>query len=134
MNATREAPPALNRELLERTLLRIGDHPEDWNQQTWATDDPSELPPGNECGTAFCMAGHAVLEAGGTIVWPDNAWRRTATRCNMPGRARYTPIVQAAREVLGLTQDEAAELFAPCIYSYDELADLVHAVIRGEFR
>ena len=44
-----------NWDLLLDTFEKILDHPESWNQSTWA----------NTCGTAYCFAGHAALLAGG---------------------------------------------------------------------
>lgn len=45
-----------NNELLEATMQRIEAHPEKHDQSAWFTV--------NECGTAFCFAGHAAIEAG----------------------------------------------------------------------
>lgn len=46
-----------NVDLLRDTLDYIEQHPEEWDQSTWATKKQATK---NVCGTSFCFAGHAV--------------------------------------------------------------------------
>lgn len=48
---------ARNVELLERVMQHIDDHPEQHDQAAWI----------NECGTAACFAGWAVMFTGGKL-------------------------------------------------------------------
>jgi hypothetical protein len=66
-------------ELLDAVIEHVTAHPETWNQQTWAHQ--------TKCGTAMCIAGHAVAAAGATLrfrtdghafycKWPDDTAQR----------------------------------------------------------
>lgn len=58
-NLTPEERPALpvpNLPLLRKVLDHIDAHPEEWQQATYGT--------GTACGTAACIAGHAMLMSG----------------------------------------------------------------------
>jgi hypothetical protein len=115
-----------NVDLLRRTLARIEAEPKAWLQSAWMTDLAKVVP--NECGTAYCFGGHAVVLYGNVLdmgergnlvhplpgddVDPDETWREN-------GR----PVMETwdyARTVLGLTEDQADALFN----MYNELDDL----------
>lgn len=92
--------------LLRQTLAHIEAHPEQWNQEMWA----------NECGTAFCFAGHAVLQAGCHIL----ASRETVEWSTIPSeiataafplRGSAPSIRAVAMRLLGLDDGQALTLF-----------------------
>jgi hypothetical protein len=92
-----------NVELLRATLAHIEAHPETWNQQMWS----------NECGTAFCFAGHAVVLSGCTV----NPEREQVLLDTVPAEFHDTfreitggwnpPIALAAAVLLGLYDTDA---------------------------
>lgn len=98
--------------LLRKTLEHITAHPEEWEQQSWAER--------RGCGTAACVAGHAVAFAGHEILWdePDCDCdvcitcvdRNTATNCVVDGQLRTIP--STAAHELGLTTRQANTMFA----------------------
>lgn len=53
----------VNVPLLRKTLEHITEHPEEWDQCSWATR--------SNCRTACCLAGTAVVLAGHKIDWHD---------------------------------------------------------------
>lgn len=85
-----EGPP--NRELLEKTLQYIVDHPEEHNQAHWV------------CGTAMCFAGHAVVLAGHQLHRLSDG---TLTGNTVDGNHVST----IARDELGLTYMQSETLF-----------------------
>ena len=97
-----------NKELIERTMQHIVDHPEEHDQRTWIS---------NACGTVACFAGWALLlddvEARDVLAW---SWEFTGV---------------AAAEHLGLTIDEAGVLFRGK-NSRDMLQLMVKDLINGE--
>lgn len=83
-------------------------HPEQWNQQLWGCR--------NECGTAFCFAGHAVVRAGAELAWEvdfvtDDGTFERADFLREPIRGIYT-IAGYASHVLGLNGPQSNDLFA----------------------
>lgn len=105
-------PPVPNLPLLRKVLDHIDAHPEEWNQGTWGENfatysDPEAAKRYEEarlgrplCGTTHCIAGHAVAMTEG-IRWVG---------------ANVRPMVDdgwyaAGARVLGLTADEASDLF-----------------------
>lgn len=90
--------PELNVERLRGTLQRIEDNPSEWNQATW------------RCGTQMCFAGHACNEAGAE--WDEDFVVSTRVRNEQEGQSEWQPIPDRAREVLGLTDQEANVMFA----------------------
>lgn len=98
--------PELNVERLRGTLQRIEDNPSEWNQATW------------RCGTQMCFAGHACNEAGAE--WDGDFVVSTRVRNEQEGQDEWQPISDRAREVLGLTDQEANVMFA----GYNTIDDL----------
>jgi hypothetical protein len=94
----------INVPLLRKTLEHITAHPEEHNQSFWAVQTP--------CGTAYCLAGHAVQLAGHEILWTDvcpcgcDSRERSAWHCTDGREIEYV-----ATEELGLTEDQADDLF-----------------------
>src|SRR6478609_3488156 len=95
--------PVPNLPLLRKVLEHIDAHPEEWRQDSWATRTSASA-----CGTAFCFAGHAVVLAGGELLWDKETG--VAFEVTMPDGST-SRIAAAAREALGLTCVEASDLF-----------------------
>jgi hypothetical protein len=89
--------PEVNHAEIENIIGYIEAHPEEWNQQDYASR--------YECQTAYCVAGHACVRAGYTFQWEDG--RTWATHLD----DGHTPISHRARQLLGLTDDQAITLF-----------------------
>lgn len=94
-----------NVDLLQRTLTHIRQHPETWDQGMWV----------NECGTAFCFAGHAVNLSG----LPIDVEKEGVEIAAMPrlmgsyftGYGRdYAPIRDVASYVLEINDDMVRDL------------------------
>ena len=66
--------------------------------------------PEGVCGTKFCFAGHAVLEAGDAIVF-DLDDPSYADMVRTP-EGNYVSLEERAQELLGITQSQASLLFA----------------------
>ena len=125
-----EQQPELNVELLKRVIKRI-ERDQNWDQQYWGTvtdqvanklevstveaflgrrwlelkDSDVEV-----CRTRFCVAGHTVLEAGDTMLLDMEELE--ANYC-LSVEGNLQTINERARRLLGLTDDQADELFAP---------------------
>lgn len=85
---------SINVPLLRKVLEHITEHPEEWNQATWARE--------TACGSVCCVAGHAAVMTGHTLKYED-------------GRAYVTTdgrsIMEVAAEELGLGDTQAINLF-----------------------
>lgn len=81
-------------------------HPQEWDQAAYAKR--------TACGTAYCVAGHAVVRAGWRLVWTDyggGSWS-TAALDGPRDDEGYPPMFgDVATALLGLTDDEAYALF-----------------------
>ncbi len=99
------AMPRVNIKLLDEVLDHIIEHPDQWDQRYWAEENPD-----SSCGTTFCFAGHAAYlsnlvtidQAGIPMLNADEGWFATG------------------RDLLGLTDDEAFDLFENTLIVYDE--------------
>lgn len=89
-----------NVELLRRVLEHITAHPEEHDQRVWARH--------TDCGTAMCLAGHAVTITGHAIDYGKHSWSGLVYLT----RAGESIEDVAARE-LGLSDDQAENLFDP---------------------
>jgi hypothetical protein len=87
----------INVPLLRKILEHITAHPAEWNQQNWGLQ--------TDCGTAFCVAGHAVAMTGHTLVW------RGQMLVGVDDGRTAADIRRTAREELGLTGEQAGVLF-----------------------
>lgn len=109
---------------MEAIIGYIEAHPEEWDQQLWATK--------LDCGTAYCMAGHAVVRAGYSIRWEDSLdGRRVGNTCVDPVNGQVWSIETLARSLLGLTPTEALYLFAAS-NDLDDLKITVKKIANGE--
>lgn len=114
-----DTAPVRNTELLERVMRHIDDHPEQHDQQVWI----------NGCGTAACFAGWAALLSGREHVTETNS-KSVYHWFISPAGWRDTPRM-AATIALGLTDDEADDLFHAC-NSRDVLRLMVKDLVNGD--
>lgn len=96
--------PIRNTQLFYRVAAFLELFPESYNQSTWGEEYDHELTP---CGTAFCIAGHAVHETGWNAT-VDYDW----TLVQRPGLDKTLYSSRAALVELGLTDIEADLLFS----------------------
>lgn len=110
---------ARNTELLEQVMQHITDHPEQHDQLLWV----------NQCGTAACFAGWAVILDGWTVLHDEDAcepWVSKPTHWYP-----QEPISRRAVRLLGLTSVEAHKLFEPD-NSREMLALMVKDLVNGD--
>lgn len=88
-----------------------------WDQFEWGR---RHIRDGEACGTRFCFAGWACIEAGYEIVWIDHPWAPDEQIAWVRYAGRLEEVGTVARRELGLTVDQGAELFGGC----NTLADL----------
>lgn len=107
-----------NVELLEKVYEYIENNPQKWKQSVWFAildedgkmtfnDFEVEVEEVNSCNTAFCFAGHTALMTG--FVAPPKVngalWEGEVD-------GKYYAVNEYAKEKLGITWDQADELFA----------------------
>lgn len=120
-----------NVELFRRINEVISARPEEHDQTTWEMRSP-------ECGTVRCVAGWAIFLTTGANLYArpapldldDGETTLSPQVRELAGELGVPPSVPAvARELLGLTRDEAASLF----YSAedDEARTLVYHIAAG---
>jgi hypothetical protein len=89
----------INVELLEQVRDYIVKHPDEWKQSTWIEDRYS-------CGTTRCIAGTAVFLKGYQLIWKYGSVENVVMD---NGKVRH--VAGAAEEALGLTYEQACDLF-----------------------
>jgi hypothetical protein len=96
-------PPEPNMPLLRRILHQIDEHPETYEQSVYASDSP--------CGTSYCVAGHAAVMSGAKPYWQrlDPLSTEPYFRADETEDGEMIRVV--AQQALGLTDDEACQLF-----------------------
>jgi len=119
----------INIPLLDEMIKFIEEHPKTWNQGSWflqvdtstgqskyisKLETVEEI---NSCGTSFCLAGHVALHEGFPAPPLSNSkeWERS-----VEGQIYPEAVNEFARKRLGLSDDQANELFA----AENELIDL----------
>ena len=102
---------SVNKEALRETLAAVKANPDHWHQLQWITQRPG-------CGTAYCFAGWRAALDGYT-----EESRRWCCAVD-PTTGRSVSIPDYAEECLGLTSEQADELFHP----FNTLADLERIV------
>ena len=129
-----EEQSQVNEELLRRVIKRI-ERDQNWDQDFWGiiTDDKvadkldvedlqlasgfkylrlgdAELQTQQDiCGTAFCMAGQTVLEAGETLLMDRDTLE--ASNC-LTSEGEFRSVYERAKQLLGITYDQAAVIFS----------------------
>jgi len=88
--------PNLNRELLDLCLTMFITFPERWDPRGYVKDNPPR----------YCLAGAAVVLSGNVRPY-GRYWR---------SNYKSGSFHEDARELLGLTEDQAERLFAPTPY------------------
>jgi len=91
--------PAPNVPLLWAVLQHIDEQPLSWTQSSWAAR--------GLFGDMHCFAGHAVRISGHRFAWSDE----TETSGALDERGLRVYVGSLARDLLGLTGDEAVDLF-----------------------
>lgn len=94
---------SINVHLLRKVLEHITEHPNEWDQDNWGVK--------TACGTAHCVAGHTVAMTGHELMWFRQGSELHLGGVN--GVAGYCSVHAAARDELGLDDDEAYLLFHP---------------------
>jgi hypothetical protein len=95
--------PVPNLNLIREVLSVIKENPERWNQSIWMSSPEPKF----TCGTAMCVAGHAVSISDLDIKWVYSRWDKEYRGTLEDGRM----IAKVAQELLGLTENEANTLF-----------------------
>ncbi|MFC5799147.1 hypothetical protein [Streptomyces formicae] len=94
-----------NVDLMLAVREQITSHPETHRQVMWGRR--------TECGTTYCIAGWAAVLSGQKLLWEGYAGASTETWWLDDGRGNVlTTIESYAREALGLSDEEAGDLFA----------------------
>jgi len=101
-----------NKVLLQQTLTYIKRYPDTWYQGDWSLQ--------TDCGTAHCFAGWAVKLGGVTLDEDDEVLRASLPSPDElqkhidddPASPGYVHVSVAARHLLGLTPEQAEELFS----------------------
>lgn len=100
--------PKVNISLMRETLEYVTANPEALDQANWGVR--------GSCGTTHCFAGWTVVREGYAPLWKDSAWRYEQMVMEYCLRPAGVPIrvMDAARELLGLTQKQAYHMFTEC--------------------
>jgi hypothetical protein len=97
----------INVPLLRKTLEHISTDPARWDQACWARR--------SDCATTCCLAGHALILAGGTLDFEGHSDlqvdEHTETGHGYGRDGRHGLIEYLAQAELGLDTDQAARLF-----------------------
>jgi hypothetical protein len=117
--------PELNREL----LIKVVDHAlsaENWEQSVWFTNTAATM-----CGTAMCVAGFAAIEFAG---WKPVIPHPNASSSYLVNKAEEVQSIrEVAQDFLGLTVDEANDLFHS-INNERDVRRITEAILSGEYR
>lgn len=101
---------------LVRELTDITVHPEKHDQTAWARSTAQD-PTKTACGTVGCLAGNAVINAGHKLHWEHVGWGDHPEwvahyiEPEQKGQPVTRLIREEARDLFGLTSDEAESLF-----------------------
>lgn len=95
---------------------------DNWEQSRWGVQRPS-------CGTTACLAGQAVMDAGGKLIFERRSeGLSVATFCTMPGKPMGMPIELVAQDLLGLTPEQANDLFDGD-NDYDDMVEIAEEIV-----
>lgn len=129
MSITIEPGLAVNVPLLRKTLEHLTAHPEEHIQANWATRNLDTA-----CGTAFCLAGHAVQFAGYEIAWDHRDGDVSIHMDNVAyhvDTVGHETIEEVATSELGLDYCQARNLF-DYNNSRERLWYLANEITNGE--
>ena len=113
---------AYNLDLMRAVREQITKHPETHDQTSWGER--------TKCGTTHCIAGWACALNGDTIQWePDESVGESAS--SVTTKDGQLPIDDRARELLGLDDFEASDLFYAFTRTH-ALARLGALIEKGE--
>lgn len=102
--------PTPNLPLLRKVLDHIDAHPDEWYQATWGIQTERSA-----CGTAFCIAGHAIAMSGEHVVSFDSGGSMLVDGEDyivVEGVGEVEAPEYIGSRLLGLTSEEADDLFA----------------------
>lgn len=122
----------VNEKLLLDTLDHIKNNPQSWRQDFWfinfdpdgkeihsiVTFDVEEL---NQCGSAFCFAGHAAIKAGAAPPKANEPWHNV-------WKVDGIDVNIYAADRLGINPEQAEALFDPA-NDLEDLENMVEAII-----
>lgn len=116
-----------NADLARKVLDHIRRHPETWDQGSWVSTQ--------DCGTAYCFAGHALVLSGykpNTYIDAYTGELQTSysTMVRPDGHAVY--VEYEAQELLGIDFGRGTRLF-DCNNDLDDLADIVDAYAANPY-
>ena len=140
----RSASVDIERLLKEVTYITV--FPERWNQGDWVVAneevkwDTSREP--EPCGTMGCLAGNAVINAGGRLKWEKGMWYDYSTNdykeywkteyVFLPANEEYPEHIEtAARDLLGLNSEQADALFSGD-NTLDDMWEISYAISDGQ--
>lgn len=92
-----------NMEMIDKILDHIEAHPETWNQKSWAQKV--------DCGTAFCVAGHAVAMTYPKAQFLFDQYWKTADVVELEPDGEERHVSELAREILDLNEYQGDALF-----------------------
>lgn len=101
----------MHKERMIEVLDKIRANPETFNMAYWAYM--------SDCGTTYCLAGHAALLAG----WEPAFEYFDADMCTKDNQRSF--IFTVAAEHLGLTALEAARIFFKAVKTVDDLIQVI---------
>lgn len=110
----------VNVPLLRKVLDHITAHPEEHDQQSWGIK--------TSCGTAYCVAGHALAMSG-----VDFRWEYQLGAVRAIYTAEGEDVFEAGRQILGLDFEGADDLFESS-NSLDVLWHLAKRYTDGEIQ
>jgi hypothetical protein len=121
--------PTIDVPRLRKELEYVTIHPERWNQHQWIQQ--------TACGTVGCLAGNTVLHAGAQPLFgynnSDHDDQASFVEIERGDDRHRTSVSRAARELLGLTDDQAEDLFHP-LNSLHRLWSLAARFTDGEIK
>jgi hypothetical protein len=144
-------------ELLKLAVKAIEAEPKRWDQGAWAMGRPQSVEPIKRdedgyqilplqhafCGTTMCLAGHVVHQAGYQIVLSIDEVEQDDLDYNphhvvgahscVDDTGKEFPIERKATELLGLTEEQADDLFGCMSRNLPEFKRVITEVTGVEF-
>lgn len=102
-----------DRELAQKVLTQITEHPELHNQRYWARRGVIRSVTGSFCGTAMCVAGWAVHlgDPAAVPLFAESSWGTRYAMEVMLGDGETAFYSAAGRSMLEISEEEAGYLF-----------------------